>query len=193
MWVSIWSISANVERVWFLVFSCWCHSRYSIPHFEKSRRDTWHAIGMSQESVWHTNSSLQCSRSAWRTVYAGRGKPSNFSHVAFEVFLSRDHSHSPEVVWRICLGLPVMMRRIGSSKRDYIRCWYDSAHMVLLRCLSRWCALCDLQILLEGSRSGLSRVFRFILTMVNRRFGKLVSNVKIWSVIYEIFSISQHS
>jgi hypothetical protein len=28
-------------------------------------------------------------------------------------------------------GLPVMMRRIGSRKRDYIRCWSDSALMVL--------------------------------------------------------------
>ena len=28
-------------------------------------------------------------------------------------------------------GLPVMMRRIGSRKSDYIRCWSDSALMVL--------------------------------------------------------------
>ena len=48
-------------------------------------------------------------------------------------------------------GLPVMIHRIGSSKRDYIRCWSDSALMVLLRRLSRWCAMCDLQILLGGS------------------------------------------
>ncbi len=34
-------------------------------------------------------------------------------------------------------GLTVMMHRIGSSKRDYIRCWSDSALMVLLRRLSR--------------------------------------------------------
>ena len=85
-------------------------------------------------------------------------------------------------------GLPVMMRRIGSSKRDYMRCWSDSALMVLLRRLSRWCALCDLQILLGGSRSGLSRVFRFMLTMVNGRYGKLVSNVKIWSEHFPAFA-----
>ena len=60
--------------------------------------------------------------------------------------------------------------------------------MVLLRRLSRWCALCDLQILLGGSRSGLSRVFRFMLTMVNQRYGKLVSNVKIWSEYFPAFS-----
>ena len=85
-------------------------------------------------------------------------------------------------------GLPVMMRRIGSRKRDYIRCWSDSALTVLLRRLSRWCALCDLQMLLGGSRSGLSRVFRFMLTMVNQRYGKLVSNVKIWSEYFQAFS-----
>ena len=57
-----------------------------------------------------------------------------------------------------------------------------------LRRLSRWCALCDLQMLLGGSRSGLSRVFRFMLTMVNQRYGKLVSNVKIWSEYFPAFS-----
>ena len=57
-----------------------------------------------------------------------------------------------------------------------------------LRRLSRWCALCDLQMLLGGSRSGLSRVFRFMLTMVNQRYGKLVSNVKIWSEYFQAFS-----
>jgi hypothetical protein len=41
-------------------------------------------------------------------------------------------------------GLPVMMRRIGSRKRDYMRCWSDSALMLLFRRLCRWCALCDL-------------------------------------------------
>ncbi len=84
-------------------------------------------------------------------------------------------------------GLPVMMRSIGSSKRDYIRCWSDSTLMVLLSRLSRWCALCDLQILLGGSRSGLSRVFRFMITMVNTRYGKLVSNVKIWREYFPVF------
>ena len=60
--------------------------------------------------------------------------------------------------------------------------------MVLLRRLSRWCALCDLQILLGCSKYGLSRVFRFMLTMVNRRYGKLVSNVKIWSEHFPAFA-----
>jgi hypothetical protein len=81
-----------------------------------------------------------------------------------------------------------MMRRIGSSKRDYMRCWSDSALMLLFRRLSRWCALCDLQILLGGSRAGLSRVFRFMLTMVSGRYGKLVSDVKIWSEHFPAFA-----
>jgi hypothetical protein len=42
-------------------------------------------------------------------------------------------------------GVPVMMSRIGSSKREYMRCWSDSAVMLLFRRLSRRCALCDLQ------------------------------------------------
>jgi hypothetical protein len=85
-------------------------------------------------------------------------------------------------------GLPVMMRRIGSNKRDYMRCWSDSTLMFLFRSLSRWCALCDLQILLGGSRAGLSRVFRFMLTMVSGRYGKLVSDVKIWSEHFPTFA-----
>ena len=48
--------------------------------------------------------------------------------------------------------------------------------------------LCALHIVLGGSRSGLSRVFRFMLTMVNQRYGKLVSNVKIWSEYFQTFS-----
>ena len=60
--------------------------------------------------------------------------------------------------------------------------------MVLLRRLCRWCALCDLQILLGRSRSGLSRVSRFMLTIFNRRYGKLVSNVKIWSEHFPAFA-----
>ena len=89
-------------------------------------------------------------------------------------------------------GLPVMMRRIGSRKRDYIRCWSDSALMVLLRSLSRWCALCDLQILLGGSRSGLSRVFRFMVTMVSQWYDKIVSNVKFWNKYLQGFSHHFH-
>jgi hypothetical protein len=85
-------------------------------------------------------------------------------------------------------GLPVMVHRIGSRKRDYMRCWSDSALMLLFRRLSRWCALCDLQILLGDSRAGLSRVFRFILTMVNGRYGKLVSDVKIWREHFPAFA-----
>ena len=48
--------------------------------------------------------------------------------------------------------------------------------------------MCDLQILLGGYRSGLSRVFRFMLTMVKQRYVKLVSNVKIWIEYFPSFS-----
>ncbi len=41
-------------------------------------------------------------------------------------------------------------------------------------------ALCDFQILLGGSRSTISRIFMFILTTVNQRYGKLISDVKVW-------------
>ena len=43
--------------------------------------------------------------------------------------------------------------------------------------VDEWCVLCDLKFLLDLSRSGLSRVFRFILTMVKQRYDKLVSKV----------------
>jgi hypothetical protein len=60
--------------------------------------------------------------------------------------------------------------------------------MILLRRLSRWCALCDLQILLGGSRSTISRIFMFILTTVNQRYGKLISDVKVWSEYFPSFA-----
>ncbi len=62
------------------------------------------AIGMSQGSVPHANSSLQYNRSAWRTVYAGRGKPSNFFSCRIWGLSQppSSRSHSPAVVWRIC-------------------------------------------------------------------------------------------
>ena len=85
-------------------------------------------------------------------------------------------------------GLPVMIRRIGRKRRDFIQCWSDSALMILLRRLSRWCALCDLQILLGGSRSSISRIFRFMLTTVNQRYGKLISDVKVWSEYFPAFA-----
>jgi len=86
------------------------------------------------------------------------------------------------------VGLPVMIRRIGRKSRDFVQCWSDTALMILLRRLSRWCALCDLQILLGGSRSTISRIFRFMLTTVNQRYGNLFSNIKVWSEYFPSFA-----
>jgi hypothetical protein len=54
--------------------------------------------------------------------------------------------------------LTVMIRRITHKTRNFIQCWSDSVLMILLLRLSRWCVLCDLQILLGGSRSTISRI-----------------------------------
>ncbi len=60
--------------------------------------------------------------------------------------------------------------------------------MVLLSRLTRWCVLCDLQILLAAQGPASPGFLRFMLTMVNRRYVKLVSNVKIWSEHFPAFA-----
>ena len=46
------------------------------------------------------------------------------------------------------VDLTVMIHRIGHKTHDFVQCWSDTTLMILLHRLSRWCALCDLQILL---------------------------------------------
>ena len=79
------------------------------------------------------------------------------------------------------VGLPVMIRRIGHKTRDYLQYWSDTVLMILLCRLSRWCVLCDLQILLEDSRFSISRIFMFMLTTINNCYDNLVSNVNLSS------------
>jgi hypothetical protein len=110
-----------------------------------------------------------------------------FSKAEFRVILSNMlDSDGGQLVDDV--GLSVMSHRIGRKPRDFVQCWSDTALMILLRRLSRWCALCDLQILLGGSRSTISRIFRFMLTTVNQRYGDLVSNVKVWSAYFPSFA-----
>jgi hypothetical protein len=56
-------------------------------------------------------------------------------------------------------GDPRLLRRIGKTPKDYMRCWSDSALMILLCRLSRPCSWVTLQGELGGSRAALSRIF----------------------------------
>jgi hypothetical protein len=56
-------------------------------------------------------------------------------------------------------GDPRLLRRIGKTPKEYMRCWADSALMILLRRLSRPSSWVSLQGELGGSRAALSRIF----------------------------------
>ena len=64
----------------------------------------------------------------------------------------------------------------------------DSALMILLRRLARPSAWVDLQGVLGGSRTALSRIFTHMLNLVWVRYGPLVSDIYIWKPFFADFA-----
>ena len=62
-------------------------------------------------------------------------------------------------------GDPRLLRRIGKTPKEYMRCWADSAFMIPHR-LARPSVWVDLQVVLGGSRTSLSRIFTYMLNLV---------------------------
>ena len=62
-------------------------------------------------------------------------------------------------------GDPRLLRRIGKTPKEYMRCWADSALMILLRRLSRPSSWVSLQGELGGSRAALSRIFTYMVDL----------------------------
>jgi hypothetical protein len=69
-----------------------------------------------------------------------------------------------------------------------MRCWADSALMILLRRLARPSAWVDLQGVLGGSRAALSRIFTHMVNLVWVRYGPLVSDIYIWKSFFADFA-----
>ena len=85
-------------------------------------------------------------------------------------------------------GDPRLLRRIGKTPKEYMRCWADSALMILLRRLSRPSSWVTLQGELGGSRAALSRIFTHMVHLVWARYGPLVSNIYIWKSFFADFA-----
>ena len=73
-------------------------------------------------------------------------------------------------------GDPRLLKRIGKTPADYMRCWADSVLMILLRRLARPAAWVDLQVLIGGTRTALSRIFTDMVHLVSVWYGPLVSD-----------------
>jgi hypothetical protein len=87
---------------------------------------------------------------------------------------------------------PRILRRIGKTPADYIRCWTDSVLMILLLRLARPVAWVDLQGLIGGSRTALSRIFTHMVHLVSVRYGPLVSDIYIWKSFFADFAAHMH-
>jgi hypothetical protein len=85
-------------------------------------------------------------------------------------------------------GNPRLLRRIGKTPQEYMRCWSDSALMILLRRLSRPSSWVTLQGELGGSRAALSRIFTHMVDLVWTRYGSLVSDISVWKSFFPDFA-----
>ena len=85
-------------------------------------------------------------------------------------------------------GNPRLLRRIGKTPQEYMRCWSDSALMILLRRLSRPSSWVTLQGELGGSRTALSRIFTHMVDLVWTRYGSLVSDISVWKSFFPDFA-----
>ena len=70
-------------------------------------------------------------------------------------------------------GNPRLLRHIGKTPREYIRCWSDNVVMILLCRLSRPPPWVDLLVVFDGSRDTLSHIFTDMVLLVWTRYGPL--------------------
>ena len=56
----------------------------------------------------------------------------------------------------------------------------DKALMILLRRMAAPCRWCDLQLILHGSRTGLSDCFNYMLSTVHARYSPITCDIRLW-------------